>query len=93
MSGGRRNFSKAHGRMVLVGQVWEVRIPMCEPYARQEPRPMRVMAVAEGYAMCRFPGAMPFVEPIAKWRPEWRLLNTAMSEADRRIAVGKNGGT
>lgn len=30
--------------------------------------PVRVMAVAEGYAMVRYPGCSPFIEPVKDLR-------------------------
>lgn len=59
----RKNFSKAHGRMVYPGQVW-VR-PCGDTVAS-----WRVLAVAEGYAMGRYNRAMPgvvAVEAMAEW--------------------------
>jgi hypothetical protein len=37
---------------------------------RDEHGPMRVMAVVDGYAMCRRPGCMPFVRAVSDFRRE-----------------------
>ena len=62
----RKNFSKAHDRAVLAGQVW-----LMPETGRRGAGEVRVMAVAEGYAMCRRPGCIPFVvrvNDMADWQ-------------------------
>lgn len=59
----RKNFSKAHGRAVLPGQIWM-------PPGRS--LPWRVMAVAEGCVMGRYKGCVPGVVYV-KDMTEWRL--------------------
>lgn len=36
----------------------------CGPAVLREPGTARVMAVADGYAMCRYKGCIPFAEPV-----------------------------
>lgn len=68
----RRNFSQAHGRAVLPGQIWIRTLGSAtdKPWEAE----WRVMAVAEGYAMGRFKGAMPDVESV-KSMATWRLAH------------------
>lgn len=64
----RKNFSQAHERLIQPGQVW-LR-PVGEPEVSREVE-ARVMAVADGYAMVRHKGCMPFavaVKDMASWR-------------------------
>lgn len=65
----RKNFSKAHGRAVLAGQVWLM--PETDWRGAGE---VRVMAVAEGYAMCRRPGCVPFVVSV-KEMADWKITS------------------
>lgn len=66
----RKNYSQAHGRAVLPGQVW------MRPFGQATNKPWeaewRIMAVAEGYAMGRLRGAAPGVVAI-KDMADWRL--------------------
>lgn len=65
----RKNFSKAHGRAVLAGQVWLM--PETDGRGAGE---VRVMAVAEGYAMCRRRGCIPFVANVTEMA-DWQLTS------------------
>lgn len=66
----RKNFSQAHGRVVLPGQVWIRPMGQCtdKPWESE----FRVMAVAEGYVMGRHPRAMPYVVTVRDMS-EWRI--------------------
>lgn len=75
----RKNFSQAHGRAVLPGQVW------IRPPGQATDKPWedtwRVMAVAEGYAMGRFKGAVPGVAAV-KDMADWRLHDQVSGKPD-----------
>lgn len=61
-----KNFAKHHGHAVLPNQYWA----RCSDSVFL---PARVIAVAEGYAMLRFPRCMPFAVAITDLDSDWRL--------------------
>jgi len=64
----KKNFSKAHGRMIYPGQVW---VP---PNSRGDP--WRIMAVAEGYSMGRYKGCVPGVIAINPGMDDWAIASS-----------------
>lgn len=68
----RKNFSETHGRAILPGQVWEIPYSVTGLAEHTEIKKIRVMAVAEGYVMCRRPGAMPFVMAVTQLS-DWKM--------------------
>jgi len=76
----RKNFSQAHGRAVLPGQIWMH--PFGQATDKPWEAPWRVMAVAEGYAMGRLKGAMPGVVAI-KDMATWRLHSPTPESPER----------
>ncbi len=52
---------------------------------------VRVMAVADGYAMCRRPGCAPFVVAVSDIkRPGWMAAGEKIGEAIRRRGMSRN---
>ncbi len=49
---------------------------MCASWVDQH-GPVRIMAIADGYAMVRRPGCMPFVEPIREFGRSIRIDDSA----------------
>jgi len=52
-----------------VGSRWRLKPPPVVPGAGQ--RPVRVMAVADGYVMVRYPGAVPFIKSVKEFFAEF----------------------